>query len=58
MIYYLVKNNVVINKALFDAPMPEGWAEPDDLWITDNSEADIGWLYVDGALVAPPPKDE
>lgn len=52
MIYCLVLEGVVINRAVFDAEMPDGWAGEGDVWIADD-EAQIGWTY-DGEFHEPP----
>lgn len=43
---------VVDNRALFDGGLPADWPDPES-WIMSDI-ADIGWLLVDGELVAPP----
>lgn len=53
MIYCRVENCVVTNRAVFDGPMPDGWAEKDTLWI-ENEVAQIGWAYGGKGFTAPP----
>lgn len=56
-IYCLIEDNVVVNRALFEGPMPDGWAEPGAIWMHDDV-AQIGWLLVNGVLVPPPEVEE
>ena len=48
-----IVNDVVVNIALFDGAVPDNWVPEGEEWIVNN-EARIGWLRVNGQLVAPP----
>ncbi len=45
MKYAIVQNGVVVNIAIADNPLDANWIRSD--------EAGIGWLLIDGVLVAP-----
>jgi len=52
MIYCKIADGVVIDRAIFDTEMPDGW--PDfDQWVRDD-EAQIGWMLVEGSEIVPP----
>jgi hypothetical protein len=53
MIYCKISDGIVVNTALFDGSMPEGWAEEGDVWVA-SAVAQIGWLYESGHLFPPP----
>jgi hypothetical protein len=55
MIYVKIENGVVVNRVVFDAPMPDDWPER-ETWLQDD-EAQIGWLYADGVFTPPPLSD-
>lgn len=61
MIYCKIEGGIVVNRAVFDGPMPDGWVAEGDTWVA-NDEAQIGWSYVGGAMTAPvpvrPPTDD
>lgn len=52
--YIRIEDGVVADRIVFDGAMPEDWPER-ERWI-ENSEAQIGWTFVDGE--ATPPKPE
>lgn len=52
-VYCKIKSGKVVDRALFDGPMPEDW--PDYARWVANDEADIGWRHRDGVFTAPPP---
>jgi len=56
MHYCKVEGGIVVNVAVFDGEMPEGWASPGDIWVADE-QGQIGWLYSDGALHPPAPPE-
>ena len=53
MIYCQIKDGIVVNRAVFDEPMPTDW--PDYASWVQNDDAHIGWAYTNGAFVVPPP---
>ena len=53
MIYCKIENGLVVDRALFDEPMPTDW--PDySAWV-HNDEAQIGWSYANGVFTPPAP---
>lgn len=56
---FVLQGDLVINVVVKD---PTGqWQPPADTWVMDIPEgcpAGIGWRYVDGVWVAPPPEPE
>jgi hypothetical protein len=50
MKFAIIENGIVINIALADPEYAESQG-----WIEVNGNAGIGWLYVDGKFVEPPP---
>ena len=53
--YCKIENGAVVNRAHFEAAMPDDWAEPGDVWIADEA-AQIGWSYSSGVFSAPAPE--
>jgi hypothetical protein len=52
MIYCKTVDGVVVDRSVFDAPMPEDW--PDfEMW-QESEVAQIGWTYAEGEFVPPP----
>lgn len=56
MRYVLIENDAVTNATIFDGEKPDGWDAP-NVWIA-SEDAQIGWAYVDGKFVAPPPVEQ
>lgn len=52
MIYVQVADGMVVNRALFDTPMPDDW--PDRASWIESDTAQIGWAYADGVFTEPP----
>jgi hypothetical protein len=52
MYYVKIENGVVIDRAIFDEPMPSDWPDYDS-WVQDD-EAQIGWSYDGTTFTAPP----
>jgi hypothetical protein len=50
--YCKIDGGVVVNRALFEDVMPEGWAEAGDIWVASD-EAQIGWAYANGVFTSP-----
>jgi hypothetical protein len=53
---FILRGDLVINAVVVDPD--SGWVAPDDCWtmtIPDDSPSWIGWRYVDGEWIAPPP---
>ena len=54
MIYCRIADGAVVDRAVFDAPMPDDW--PDRAaWVAED-EAQIGWSH-DGETFTPPPRE-
>jgi hypothetical protein len=51
--YVKVEDGVVVNRAIFDEPMPPDW--PDYASWVHNEVAQIGWTYDGTDFVGPPP---
>jgi len=56
MIYCQIEDGVVVNRAVFDEPMPDDWPDKES-WV-QNNEAQIGWHYADGSFIEPSPPAE
>ena len=52
MNYAIIENQVVINIALADAEYAQSQG-----WVEATGDVSIGWGYVDGQFVPPPPVD-
>jgi hypothetical protein len=52
MKYAIIENQVVINIALADPEYAQSQG-----WVEATSDVAVGWGYVDGQFVPPPPKD-
>jgi hypothetical protein len=57
-IYCKIDGGLVVNRALFDGPLPEDWPNP-ETWVA-SEEAQIGWGYAGSLFIAPlaPPEPE
>lgn len=53
MIYCRIADGLVVNRTVFDGPIPQGWAAPGAIWI-EHEEAQIGWSYAEGVFAPPP----
>jgi hypothetical protein len=51
--YVKVEDGVVVNRAVFDEPMPQDW--PDYASWIENEDAQIGWTYDGTTFTGPPP---
>jgi hypothetical protein len=51
MNYVQVRDELVVNRAVFEEPMPQDWPEY-ETW-HQSDEAQIGWSY-DGTTFSPP----
>ena len=51
--YCEIEDGVVVNRAIFDGPMPPGWPGYAS-WVASET-AQIGWYYADGVFIEPPP---
>lgn len=56
MHYCKVDNGIVVNRAVFNAEMPEDWPDR-EAWFQDDA-AQIGWAYEGGEFIAPPAPEE
>lgn len=54
MIYCRIEDGVVVQRAVFEGSMPEGWADPAHAWVAEET-AQVGWSYANGEFAAPPP---
>jgi hypothetical protein len=54
-IFVQIDNGIVVNRAVFDGGIPDGWPNP-EMWVANN-EAQIGWTY-SGGVFAPPVEPE
>lgn len=52
MILCRIESGQVINRAVFDGAVPDGWIQPGETWIASDV-AQIGWAY-DGTFHPPP----
>lgn len=55
MNYCKIQNGYVVDRAVFEEPMPLDW--PDSAMWVQNDEAQIGWSYSNGVF-SPPPAPE
>jgi len=51
MIYCRVEDGVVVDRAVFDAEIPNDW--PDRKYWVRNDDAQIGWAYLEGIFSEP-----
>lgn len=51
--YAVIADGIVVNVALWDGVTE--WTPGDNLLVVQSDTAQIGWSYVDGEFVAPPP---
>jgi len=56
MFYCKVENGMVVNRAVFDAEMPEDWPDR-EAWV-QNDAAQIGWSHDGEEFIAPPAPEE
>ena len=55
MIFCRIYNQAVIERAVFDDVLPEDWPNR-EAWIASN-DAQVGWGYVAGEFIPPPPPE-
>lgn len=53
MTYCKVVGGLVVERAVFDGPMPDAWPDR-SLWV-ESAEAQIGWSYDGETFSSPPP---